>query len=58
MLGGPVQARQSSPSVKIVPLSDVTEVYSDIGGQGNMEASKMAIEDFRGDRAGVAGSSS
>ncbi len=48
MLGGPVQAQQSSTPVKIGLLSDFTSVYSDIGGQGNVEASKMAIEDFKG----------
>jgi branched-chain amino acid transport system substrate-binding protein len=34
--------------LKIGVLSDFSSVYSDIGGQGNVEATKMAIEDFGG----------
>ena len=39
---------QPSTPLKIGVLSDFTSVYSDIGGQGNVEATKMAIEDFGG----------
>ncbi len=35
---------QQTP-LKIGVLSDFSSVYSDIGGQGNVEATKMAIED-------------
>ena len=38
---------QQTP-LKIGVLSDFSSVYSDIGGQGNVEATKMAIEDFGG----------
>jgi len=38
---------QQAP-LKIGVLSDFSSVYSDIGGMGNVEAAKMAIEDFGG----------
>ncbi|WP_315834988.1 ABC transporter substrate-binding protein [Bradyrhizobium prioriisuperbiae] len=47
LLSAPVQAQQSTAPVKIGVLSDFTSVYSDIGGTGNVEATKMAIEDFK-----------
>ena len=42
----------SRPPLKIGVLSDFSSVYSDIGGQGNVEATKMAIEDFGGQMFG------
>ncbi|MCP3392903.1 ABC transporter substrate-binding protein [Bradyrhizobium sp. CCGB12] len=42
---------QQAP-LKIGVLSDFSSVYSDIGGQGNVEATKMAIEDFGGQMFG------
>jgi branched-chain amino acid transport system substrate-binding protein len=40
-------AADSDP-VKIGVLADMSGVYADIGGQGSVEAVKMAIEDFGG----------
>ncbi|WLB88526.1 ABC transporter substrate-binding protein [Bradyrhizobium japonicum] len=42
---------QQAP-LKIGVLSDFSSVYSDIGGIGNVEATKMAIEDFGGQMFG------
>jgi branched-chain amino acid transport system substrate-binding protein len=44
------QASAETPSapLKIGLISDFQSVYSDIGGPGNVEASKMAIEEFGG----------
>ena len=46
--GTAVQAQPAAPPLKIGVLSDFTSVYADIGGMGNVEATKMAIEDFGG----------
>jgi branched-chain amino acid transport system substrate-binding protein len=46
----PASAQQTP--LKIGVLSDFSSVYSDIGGQGNVEATKMAIEDFGGQMFG------
>jgi len=46
----PVSAQQTP--LKIGVLSDFSSVYSDIGGQGNVEATRMAIEDFGGQMFG------
>ncbi|MBB4380144.1 ABC transporter substrate-binding protein [Bradyrhizobium sp. SBR1B] len=46
----PASAQQ--PPLKIGVLSDFSSVYSDIGGMGNVEATKMAIEDFGGQMFG------
>ena len=48
LAGASAQAQQSSTPLKIGMLSDFSSVYSDIGGQGNLEATKMAIEEFGG----------
>ena len=40
-------ARAQAP-LKIGVLSDFSSVYSDIGGQGNLEATKLAVEEFGG----------
>ena len=47
-LGGAAFAQQAATPVKIGVIADFSSVYSDIGGQGNVEAAKMAIEDFKG----------
>ena len=47
-LAGPVSAQPAATPLKIGVLSDFSSVYSDIGGTGNVEATKMAIEDFGG----------
>jgi branched-chain amino acid transport system substrate-binding protein len=46
--GGIAGAQQPTAGVKIGIISDFSSVYSDIGGQGNVEAAKMAIDDFKG----------
>src|SRR5271170_2459307 len=48
VLAGPATAQQPTTPLKIGILSDFSSVYSDIGGMGNVEATKMAIEDFGG----------
>jgi branched-chain amino acid transport system substrate-binding protein len=47
---GPSSAQQTP--LKIGVLADFSSVYSDIGGLGNVEATKMAIEDFGGQMFG------
>jgi branched-chain amino acid transport system substrate-binding protein len=49
-LTGPALAQQTP--LKIGVLTDFQSVYSDIGGAGNVEASKMAIEEFGGSMFG------
>jgi branched-chain amino acid transport system substrate-binding protein len=46
-LPGVALSAESDP-VKIGVLADMSGVYADIGGQGSVEAVKMAIEDFGG----------
>jgi branched-chain amino acid transport system substrate-binding protein len=48
MIGGAAQAQQNDLPLKIGVITDFASVYSDIGGQGNVEATKMAIEEFDG----------
>ena len=43
---GPLAYAQSAAPVKIGVLTDFNSVYSDIGGAGNVEGARMAIEDF------------
>lgn len=45
-------SRAQQAPLKIGVLSDFSSVYSDIGGQGNVEATRMAIEDFGGQMFG------
>ena len=45
-------AQQSDMPLKIGVLTDFSSVYSDIGGAGNVEATKMAIEEFGGEMFG------
>ena len=42
-LGGPAHAQVN---VKIGVLSDVSSLYSDIGGAGSVAAAKLAIADY------------
>src|ERR1700749_2631361 len=51
-LAGPALAQQPAAPLKIGVLSDFSSVYSDIGGMGNVEATKMAVEDFGGQMFG------
>ena len=48
-----VFAQQAGQPLKIGILSDLSSVYSDIGGTGNVEATKMAIEEFGGSMFGT-----
>jgi branched-chain amino acid transport system substrate-binding protein len=48
----PSFAQPATTPLKIGVLSDFSSVYSDIGGLGNVEATKMAIEDFGGSMFG------
>ena len=50
--GGLAQAQISGDVVKIGFITDMSGVYSDIDGQGGVEAIKMAIADFGGSVAG------
>ncbi|MCC8980055.1 ABC transporter substrate-binding protein [Bradyrhizobium acaciae] len=50
MLAGPALAQQTP--LKIGVLTDFQSVYADIGGAGNVEATKMAIEEFGGSMFG------
>jgi branched-chain amino acid transport system substrate-binding protein len=47
-LTGATYAQQADTALKIGLLGDFQSVYSDIGGAGNVEATKMAIEEFGG----------
>ena len=44
----PAAAEPPATSLKIGLIGDFQSVYSDIGGMGNVEATKMAIEEFGG----------
>src|SRR5215471_6635189 len=44
----PVSAETPATPLKIGLIGDFQSVYSDIGGPGNVEATKMAIEEFGG----------
>ncbi len=48
MIGGTALAQQNDLPLKIGVITDFASVYSDIGGQGNVEGAKMAIEEFGG----------
>jgi len=47
-LGAPAIAQQPATPLKIGLIGDFSSVYSDIGGSGNVEAAKMAIEEMGG----------
>jgi branched-chain amino acid transport system substrate-binding protein len=40
-------AQYSDRTVKIGVLTDMSGIYSDIGGPGSVVAAKLAVEDFR-----------
>jgi branched-chain amino acid transport system substrate-binding protein len=46
--GAQAQGRISGDVVKIGVLTDMSGLYSDIGGQGSVIAAQMAVEDFGG----------
>jgi len=48
MTSGAALAQQSDAPLKIGVMTDFGSVYSDIGGAGNVEGAKMAIEEFGG----------
>ncbi|MGN6311917.1 MAG: ABC transporter substrate-binding protein [Xanthobacteraceae bacterium] len=48
LAGGAALAQQSDQPLKIGVMTDFGSVYSDIGGAGNVEGAKMAIEEFGG----------
>jgi branched-chain amino acid transport system substrate-binding protein len=48
VLISPAFAQPAATPLKIGVLTDFSSVYSDIGGAGNVEATKMAIEEFGG----------
>ncbi len=50
---GAAQAQFTDNKVKIGVLTDLSGTYSDLAGQGSIEAAKLAIEDFGGKVAGV-----
>ncbi len=47
-LAMPAQAQYSGNVIKIGVLTDMSGLYSDLGGQGSVEAAKMAVADFGG----------
>jgi len=49
---GTAQAQYSDGKIKIGVLTDLSGAYSDLAGQGSVEAAKMAVEDF-GAKLGV-----
>src|ERR1700727_86142 len=51
-LAGSAPAQPAATPLKIGVLSDFSSVYADIGGMGNVEATRMAIEDFGGSMFG------
>jgi branched-chain amino acid transport system substrate-binding protein len=52
ILGAHASAQQTATPLKIGIMADFASVYSDIGGQGNVEATKIAIEEFGGSMFG------
>jgi len=50
---GAAQAQISDGVVKIGVLSDMSSLYSDIGGKGSVVAAQMAVEDFDAARKGL-----
>src|ERR1700754_2156658 len=47
-LSPPASAETPATPLKIGLIGDFQSVYSDIGGPGNVEATRMAIEEFGG----------
>ena len=46
IIGGAAAASAEELSVKIGVLSDMSSLYSDVGGPGSVAAAKLAVEDF------------
>ena len=46
------QAQISGDTVKIGVLNDMSGLYADLGGQGSVEAARMAVADFGGNVSG------
>lgn len=49
----PAHAQYSGNTIKIGVLTDMSGLYSDVGGQGSVEAAKMAIADMGGKVNGI-----
>jgi len=52
-LAGTAHAQISGNVVKIGVMSDMSGLYSDIGGPGSVLAAKMAVEDFKAAQKGI-----
>src|SRR4051812_31718551 len=52
-LAGTAQAQVSGNVVKIGVMSDMSGLYSDIGGPGSVTAAKMAVDDFKAKDKGL-----
>jgi branched-chain amino acid transport system substrate-binding protein len=50
---GAAQAQISDGMVKVGVLSDMSSLYSDIGGKGSVVAAQMAVEDFDAAKKGL-----
>jgi branched-chain amino acid transport system substrate-binding protein len=50
---GPADAQMSGKPIKIGVLTDMSSLYSDIGGKGSVLAAEMAVKDFGGKVNGV-----
>jgi len=50
---GAAQAQVSDGIVKVGVLSDMSSLYSDIGGKGSVTAAQMAAEDFEAAKKGI-----
>src|SRR6266446_218281 len=50
---GAAQAQISDGVIKIGVLSDMSSLYSDIGGPGSVVAARMAVEDFGAAKRGM-----
>ena len=46
MISAAAQAQISGDTVKIGILNDMSGLYADLGGQGSVEAARMAVADF------------
>jgi len=47
-VAGGVSAQPFAPPIRIGVLADLSGIYKDIGGQGSIEAAKLAAEEFGG----------
>ena len=46
LAAGTARAQVSDGVIKIGVLTDMSSLYTDLGGQGSVVAAKMAVEDF------------